>query len=204
MIIIDMYLYVHFIFKHCIKNKINNLQGVCLQNRNVMLESCDKNKRTYELQYQKWATSHIPCKSKQSGRSGMTAGGKKDKRRALLGLLLSLCLGALHLRMSVFSGSSCSAIVASRLVRRAPWPRFLGWVLDPPLPGFSLSAWRGPLEWSCWLAWRSWLARGGGDEQKLRLWQRAPQFCSHCIRTLLLMASFTSSPQASKMFTSST
>lgn len=29
-----------------------------------MLESCDK--RTYELQYQKWATSQIPCKSKQT------------------------------------------------------------------------------------------------------------------------------------------
>lgn len=34
-----------------------------------MLESCDKrtwNKRTYDLQYQKWATSRIPCKSKQT------------------------------------------------------------------------------------------------------------------------------------------
>lgn len=29
-----------------------------------MLESCDK--RTYDLQYQKWATSQIPCKSKQT------------------------------------------------------------------------------------------------------------------------------------------
>lgn len=120
-----------------------------------------------------------------------------------------------HLRMSVASGSSCSATTpASGLCRRGPWLRLRGWTLKPPLLDLSLSPCRGGRGWSGseWGdPWRRWSGEegawpGGGvrEEQTLRLSHRAPQFCSHCSRTLLVKASFTSSPQLSRMLTSST
>lgn len=45
---------------------------------------------------------------------------------------------------------------------------------------------------------------GAIEVQRLKLSQRAPQFCSHCSRTLRVSASFTSSPQLRRIFTSST
>lgn len=99
---------------------------------------------------------------------------------------------------------------ASNPARRELWLRLLACELNPPLPGLSLSPCREPL----WCSpsepgRRSKPPEGAAgavamDEQKLRLSHKAPQFCSHCSRTLLIIASFTSSPQLSKMFTSST
>lgn len=45
---------------------------------------------------------------------------------------------------------------------------------------------------------------GEREEQRLRLSHKAPQFCSHCRRTLRVSASFTSSPQLKRILTSST
>lgn len=117
-----------------------------------------------------------------------------------------------HLRMSPIFESSCSAGPASKLARRGPWLRLLVWEPNPTLPGLSLSPCRAPL----WCSPSECEESGGRrsrppdagaavmDAQKLRLSHRAPQFCSHCRRTLRVMASFTSSPQLSRMFTSST
>lgn len=103
---------------------------------------------------------------------------------------------------------------ASNPARRGLWLRLLVCELNPPLPGLSLSPcreplWCSPSEWE--EPWRRSMPPEGPDagavgidEQKLRLSHKAPQFCSHCSRTLLIIASFTSSPQLSKMFTSST
>lgn len=117
-----------------------------------------------------------------------------------------------HLRMSPIFKSSCSATAASNPARRGLWLRLLVCELNPPLPG--LSPCREPL-WCSASEWEEPERRSkppeGPDagavvieEQKLRLSHKAPQFCSHCSRTLLIIASFTSSPQPSKMFTSST
>lgn len=117
-----------------------------------------------------------------------------------------------HLRMSLIFESSCSEGPASKLARRGPWLRLLVWELNPTLPGLSLS----PVRALLWCSVSDWEESGGRrseppdagaagmDVQMLRLSHRAPQFCSHCRRTLRVMASFTSSPQPSKMFTSST
>lgn len=45
-----------------------------------------------------------------------------------------------------------------------------------------------------------WMA----EVQKLKMEHRLPQLCSHCVCTLWVMASFTSSPQVSNKFTRST
>ncbi|TNN75645.1 hypothetical protein EYF80_014008 [Liparis tanakae] len=78
--------------------------------------------------------------------------------------------------------------------------------------GCSGSGWGGSGRRWCW--WWSTAATaataaaaagdGAREEQRLRLSHRAPQFCSHCSRTLRVSASFTSSPQLRRMFTSST
>lgn len=117
-----------------------------------------------------------------------------------------------HLRMSLILESSCLAGPASKLARRRPWLRLLVWELKPTLPGLSLSPvrallWCSASEWEESGRRRSRPADAGAAViavQMLRLSHRAPQFCSHCRRTLCVMASFTSSPQLSKMFTSST
>ncbi len=115
-----------------------------------------------------------------------------------------------HLRMSLIFESSCSVGPASILARRRPWLRLLVWELKPTLLGLS------PVRALLWCSASEWEESGGRrsrppdagaaviDVQMLRLSHRAPQFCSHCRRTLRVMASFTSSPQLSKMFTSST
>lgn len=115
--------------------------------------------------------------------------------------------------MSVTSASSCSATSpASGPWRLGPWLRVRGWELNPALLGFSFSPCRGGFGCSG-SGWGGEGRRGsvgdpagdgGIEEHRLRLSHRAPQFCSHCSRTLRVRASFTSSPQLSKMFTSST
>lgn len=133
---------------------------------------------------------------------------------AVAGSAHSSALLCFHLRMLVVPGSSCSAATpGSGLWRRGPWLRLRGWALSPALPCFSLSPCRGGRGCSCsgWEGtWRWWCStvdpegEGEREEQRLRLSHKAPQFCSHCRRTLRVSASFTSSPQLSRIFTSST
>lgn len=116
-----------------------------------------------------------------------------------------------HLRISVASGTFCSATTpASGLWRRSAWLRLRGWALKPALLDLSLSPCRGGrgCSGSGWegKGRRCSTPEGDGvrEEQRLRLSHKAPQFCSHCSRTLLVNASFTSSPQLRRIFTSST
>lgn len=134
-----------------------------------------------------------------------------------------------HLRMS---DSSDCPLSPSMLLLEAPWalgpdtvwPRGRAWtwfrlfrspLVPPPVslvlgsrswypnsPGWALAG----LALSPW-DWCSGVAVGGlcrAEVQKLRTEQRLPQLCSHCVRTLWVMATFTSSPHVRSRFTRST
>lgn len=120
------------------------------------------------------------------------------------------------------SSSACSMIPWAIL---GSWFPVLEWVwalienrtlLSPLEPWeFSLGSDSGWTMMSSWLAGNLKISFGflsgsraespcGTEVQKLKTEHRLPQFCSHCAWTLCVIASLTSSPQVSRMFTKST